>query len=202
MARWLHNEQIAPKAVYRNLITAALLQWNELRVEIALDTSGLWNRFVIVRVSVIYRGRAIPLAWKVLERKSVSVSFSDYADLLWTVRQMIPLSCKMLLLADREFVDSELMCFARQFQWDYILRAQSSLWVHHKGHASVKLGQLVPPQGQIYLIPAAKVTANHFGPVALAMAYVRTQGGYPRWFLLTNTAPLWLPSRTTPCVSL
>jgi hypothetical protein len=189
ISRWLHNEQIVPKQVYRNLITAALLQWNELRVEIALDTSGLWNRFVIVRVSVIYRGRAIPLAWKVLERKSVSVSFSDYADLLWAVRQMLPFSCKVLLLADRGFVDTELLFFARQFQWDYILRAKSSLWVHRKGHASVKLGQLLPPQGQIHLIPAAKVTAKHFGPLALAIAHVRTQGGYQRWFLLTNTAP-------------
>ena len=186
---WLHNEQIVPNAIYRNLITTALLNWNQLRVEIALDTSSLWNRFVIVRISVIYRGRAIPLAWKVLERKSVSVSFSEYADLLWAVRQRMPFSCKVLLLADRGFVDKELLFFAQQFKWDYILRAKTSLWVHRKGQASLKLGQLLPPPGQIHLIKEAKVTAQYFGPVAIAIAHVRTQKGYPAWFLLTNTSP-------------
>lgn len=189
ISRWLHNEHIVPKEIYRNLGTAALLQWNETRLEIALDTSCLWERFVIVRVSLIYRGRAIPLVWKVLEGKSASVSFSDYADLLWTLRQMLPSSAKVLLLADRGFVDTELMFFASQFQWDYILRAKTSLWVHRKGHDPVKLGQLLPPQGKIHLFKTAKVTAKQFGPLAIAIAHVRTQAGYQPWFLLTNTSP-------------
>ena len=51
-------------------------------VQLALDSSVLWNRYVIVRVSLVYRGRALPLAWKVVEQGSASVGFSDYAPLL------------------------------------------------------------------------------------------------------------------------
>ncbi len=36
-------------------------------VELALDSSLLWNRFVVVRIALIYRGR-MPLAWLVLEQ--------------------------------------------------------------------------------------------------------------------------------------
>lgn len=189
VSRWLHNEKIIPKQVYRNLITSALIQWSQERVEIAIDCSGLWERFVIIRISLIYRGRAIPLAWKVLERKSVSVSFSDYADLLWTVQHLVPLSSKVLLLADRGFVDKALIGFAQTFKWDYIIRGKSSLLVQRKGHAPTKLGLLVPPKGQIHLIKEATITGKQIGPLALALAHVRTKRGYQTWFLLTNTSP-------------
>ncbi len=189
IARWLQNEKIKPKQVYRNLLNAALIEWDQKQVEIALDCSSLWERFVIVRISLIYRGRALPLVWKVLERKSVSVSFGDYADLLWFVAQMIPATSKVLLLADRGFVDSKLIEFTQSFHWDYIIRGKSSLWVHRQGHASTKLGLLTPAKGQILLIKAAKITEKYIAPVALALAHVRTQRGYQTWLLLTNTSP-------------
>ena len=37
---------------------------------VALDTSMLWNTYCMVRLSVIYRGRAVPLVWCVLEHGS------------------------------------------------------------------------------------------------------------------------------------
>lgn len=189
IARWLHNEKIIPKQVYGSLITAALIEWSQERVEIAIDCSGLWERFVIIRISLIYRGRAIPLAWKVLERSSVSVSFSDYADLLWAVYQMVPRTSKVLLLADRGFVDKALIGFAQEFNWDYIIRGKSSLWVQRKGHPPTKLGLLAPPKGQIHLIKESTITGKQIGPVALALAHVRTKRGYQTWCLLTNTSP-------------
>jgi hypothetical protein len=46
---------------------------------LALDVSVIKGTpFVLIRVSLIYRGRAIPLAWRVLCHASASVSFSDY----------------------------------------------------------------------------------------------------------------------------
>ena len=51
----------------------ALAGWGEYKL--ALDTSTLWDKYCIIRISVTYRGRAIPMVWKVLEHKSSNVSY-------------------------------------------------------------------------------------------------------------------------------
>jgi len=84
-------------------VVAALLHWREQQVELALDSSLLWNRFVVVRIALIYRGRALPLAWLVLEQASASVSFENYAALHPEVMRLLPAGCHVILLADRGF---------------------------------------------------------------------------------------------------
>jgi hypothetical protein len=189
MSRWLHNERIEVGKVYQQLITAALVEFSGERVEVALDSSILWNRDVIIRLALVYRGRAIPLTWKVLERASTSVGFSDYADLLWYAARLLPLSCRVLLLADRGFVDVELMKQTTLLGWDFLIRAKSSLLVDRPGHDQTQLGRLTPPKGEIHLIEVAQVTAQRFGPVSLALAHMRTPKGYQVWLLISSAPP-------------
>ncbi len=129
LSRWLHNRKIQPGSVYRNLVVAALMHWREQRVELALDSSLLWERFVVVRISLIYRGRAIPLAWLVLEQASASVSFVNYAALLPEVMRLLPAGCDGHLLADRGFADTHLMQLALDQGWHFAIRLKASLWV-------------------------------------------------------------------------
>ncbi len=46
---------------------AAISDWNEQRLYLALDTTVLWNRYCMIHLSVICGGRAIPLIWKVID---------------------------------------------------------------------------------------------------------------------------------------
>ncbi len=41
----------------------------------------LWNQYCLIRVAVVYRGRAVPVAWRVLEHSSSSVKIATYKDL-------------------------------------------------------------------------------------------------------------------------
>jgi len=61
-ARWLNNEKIQEAWIYRQLAQKALASWRGEKIFLALDSSSLWDRFVIVRVALIYRGRALPLS--------------------------------------------------------------------------------------------------------------------------------------------
>jgi hypothetical protein len=189
ISRWLHNERIEVGRVYGKLITAALVEWRQERVELALDSSSLWGRYVIVRLALIYRGRAIPLTWKVLERKSTSVALGDYADLLWHAARLLPQPCRVLLLADRGFVDVELMKLATLLGWDFVIRAKTSLLVYRAFQAESKLGRLTPPKGEVHLIEVAQVTKQRFGPLSLALAHMRTPRGYQVWLLLSSQPP-------------
>ena len=65
-ARFLHNRTIDPKAWYKPVIQSVLKDWPANSIlSIALDTTAL-TPFVLIRVSLIYRGRAIPLAWRAM----------------------------------------------------------------------------------------------------------------------------------------
>jgi hypothetical protein len=81
-SRWLNNHRIKSQPLYGPLIEQALIGWVGKQVYIALDTSMLWNTYCMIRLSFIYRGRAIPLTWKVIEHGSAVVSFDVYQDLL------------------------------------------------------------------------------------------------------------------------
>src|SRR5918996_5392600 len=66
LTRWLENERIAVHTLYGPLIQQAIAKWGDQRLYLALDTSMLWHPYGLVRISLVYRGRAIPLVWTVL----------------------------------------------------------------------------------------------------------------------------------------
>jgi len=78
--RWLDNETIEVPTLYGPLMQQALVGWFGKRLYGALDTSMLWNTYCIVRLSVIYRGRAIPLVWCVLAHGSATVAYEVYKE--------------------------------------------------------------------------------------------------------------------------
>jgi hypothetical protein len=186
ISRWLHNPKIKPDAVYRDFVTGALLSWSEQTALLALDSSVLWEKYVIVRISLVYRGRALPLAWKVLKQGSASVSFVSYAPVLQEASRLLPPHCHAVLLADRGFVDVDLMQLAVRLGWHFTIRTKGSLWVYRAFKPRCKVSALVPPQGEIRLISTIQVTERRFGPVHLVLAHVRTAKGYELWALISD----------------
>ena len=82
LSRWLHNPKINPMAVYLPFVQQALLEWTGETMYLALDTSQLWNRYAIVRLALVYRGRALPLGWTVLNSGSATVALERYQSIL------------------------------------------------------------------------------------------------------------------------
>ena len=153
---------------------------------LALDSSMLWGRYVIIRVSLVYRGRALPLAWKVLEHGSASVSFDEYKSILEEASRLLPLHCEVVLLADRGFAHVDLMQLAVRLGWHFNIRVKGNLFVHRAFKPSCKMSQLAPPKGEIRLIHTVQITQRRFGPVHLVLAHVKTQKGYEQWMLVSD----------------
>ncbi|QZZ22834.1 hypothetical protein J5X98_11075 [Leptothermofonsia sichuanensis E412] len=76
--RWLHNSRINVHRLYKGLVQTALADWQGEVLYVSLDTSLFWNQYCLVRLAVVHRGRALPIVWRVLKRRSCAVSFSDY----------------------------------------------------------------------------------------------------------------------------
>jgi hypothetical protein len=115
----------------------ALAQWGELALSVALDPSMLWNTYWLIRLSVIYRGRAVPLVWCGLQHGSAQVAFEVYRDLLARAAMLLPRRCRVIFLADRGFADTELMAHLRRLGWHWRIRIKSSFWLSRRGGASL-----------------------------------------------------------------
>ncbi|MGL4622792.1 MAG: hypothetical protein ACRCZS_27670 [Chroococcidiopsis sp.] len=124
--RWLNNPRINVHRIYKSLIKAALADWQEENIFLALDTSLFWERYCLIRLSVVHRGRALPVVWRVMAHESASVSFADYQEMIRQAQSRLPQSLKIVLLADRGFIHTELMTMlTTELGWHYRIRIKS-----------------------------------------------------------------------------
>lgn len=77
LSRWLHNSRINVQRLYSPLIQSALSDWGNEVMVLILDTTMLWEQYCLIRVCVKYRGRAVPVVWRVLSHESSSVALSE-----------------------------------------------------------------------------------------------------------------------------
>ncbi len=180
-ARFPHNPAIDPHEWYKPLEQSVLKDWPAgRRLYIALDTTAL-TLFVLIRVSLIYRGRAIPLAWRAMLRASTKVGFADYQPVLDRVHALLPAGMVVTLLADRGFVQEELLHYTHNHHWHFRLRLTCSTLVHLPQHKPCQIKELCPPVGHAYFFHNIAILGTAVGPVHLALACPQDQPDDPRY---------------------
>ncbi len=169
-SRWLHHPAISPPQWYRPVLQAALVDWpSKSRLYVALDRTAL-PPFVLIRASLVYRGRAIPLTWRAFRHRSTQVSFEAYQPVLNQVRAIMPPDMVITLLADRGFVHEQLIHYLRKQQWHFRLRLPGDTLVHLEAGPASPVRDLCPPAGESRFIPQVALLGTAVGPVHLAVA--------------------------------
>jgi hypothetical protein len=148
-ARWLENERIKVHALYGPPMQQAVAEWGSHSLSRALDTATLWNTYCLVRVSLVYRGRAVPLGWKVREHPSSSVTYAIYKDVLERVAELLPCQYTVVFTADRGFADTHLMEHLARLSWHWRIRIKGRFWMYRYGkrRCNVKRIPLAPGKG-------------------------------------------------------
>lgn len=185
--RWLDNAKIDVSAIYTSLVKAALKQWKiGMRVYVALDTSVIKGTpFALVRVSLIYRGRAIPLAWRVMVHDSATVGYNDYVKVLETALACLPTGLVVTLLADRGFVHGDLFHWLHQQHWHYRIRLTGDTLVRLSDRQMVPVAKLCPPKGAAHFYHNVYLLGAGIGPVHLALAQLEEPGQDP-WYVVSD----------------
>lgn len=124
--RFLDNSLVNVAAYYRPFIRAALAGWAGQHVLLAVDTTSPMGHCVVCRVSLVFRGRAIPIYWQIFETKSHTVSFESYRAVLEGAMELLPPRCTVTLLGDRGFGHRKLMRWCQGAGWHYLLRIKGS----------------------------------------------------------------------------
>ena len=169
--RWLSNSRINVQRFYQPFITSALADWPGHTLYVALDTTSVSGRLVIARTAAVYRGRAVPLAWQVFNRRSVMLAFDQYAGLVRYTAQLIPPGVTVVLLGDSGFRDVRLMALSRQLHWHFRLRLVESEHVWSGRRQSVPLSNWSLQPYQTCFLQRAQLTEQRYGPVNIAMAW-------------------------------
>lgn len=161
-SRWLHNPRINVQRLYSSLIQAALNKWEMSTITLIEDTSMLWDEYCLIRLSLQYRGRAVPIVWRVIRHGSSSVRFEVYQAMLKRAARLVPAGVSVCFLADRGFADTVLMGYLRdELHWHFRIRVKSNSWIHRTGKGWIQLNQYHLALGEMLLLHCVTLTKTH-----------------------------------------
>ncbi len=185
-SRWLHNSRINVQRLYSPLIAAALVNWGVSEISLIEDTTMLWDEYCLIRLSIQYRGRAIPLVWRVLRHGSSSVRFEIYQGMLKRAARLIPEGVSVRFLAARGFADTQLMRYLRdELQWHFRIRVKSNAWIYRPHRGWKRLNQYHLAAGESILLHGITLTKSR--PLSdLNLALGRDPLSGQLWFVATN----------------
>lgn len=109
--------------------------WQGTQLALTLDATTLNDRFVVLSVSVVYRGIGIPVAWTVLRAGRKQAWRREWLRMLRLVRPAIPPTWTVLVLADRGLYARWLFRRIVRLQWIPFLRINTGAKFRPTGQA-------------------------------------------------------------------
>lgn len=102
--------------------------WSRQQLAVALDATTLGQRFVVLTISVLYRGSAVPVAWKILHATEKHPWNPEWQTLLQPFQQVVPAGWQVIALADRGLYSKDLYQAIQNVGWHPLLR------INRQGH--------------------------------------------------------------------
>jgi hypothetical protein len=99
--RGSQRQALVVERCFAPLLAWVLRGWEGSQLALALDATPLGQRFVVLAISVVYRGCAIPVAWAVLPAGQKQAWRPVWLRLLGHLRPALPRSKLVIVLADR-----------------------------------------------------------------------------------------------------
>lgn len=148
---------------------------------------ALGDRLVVLAVSVLYRGCAIPVAWTVLVANEPQPWKREWLRLLRWLHRAVPRQMTVIVLTDRGISRPWLFRRIRRLKWHPLLRLTRCGSFRPQGQASFKpLSHFAPQVGQGWQGPGTLYQSNPLRCTLLC----RWEPGYEEaWLLITDLLP-------------
>jgi hypothetical protein len=128
-----------------------LAWWRGEALPLALDATDQRDRLVVLSVSVLYRGNAIPVAWHVTAANRPGAWLGPALDLVERLAPAVPAGTTVLLLADRGLWSPRLWAAIRAQGWPPLLRVRPDATCRPLGGKRVPARTLVPGPGHAWV---------------------------------------------------
>jgi len=149
------------------------------------------SRFGMLAVRLVYRERAIPLAWACYRPGEAPAPLPTLARrLIAEVAAVVPPDAHVVLLTDRGLSWPTLLDRCRQLGWSFLGRVQRTTRVRAPDGHTGPIGALAPRPGTRWRGPVRAF--RKAGWRDLNVVAVWRRGDDQPWLLLTDLAPDWV----------
>ena len=169
-SRWVDNQRIHYECYYlpyAQQLVASLAHHSGLAHEklvLIMDGSAVGRGCRTLMLSVVYKNRALPLAWLVEEGSKGCFSEEDHIALIQQVKEIVPEDADVILLGDGEFDGIHLQAEMDSYGWEYVCRTAKDTILYQDSEATSFEKLQVSPGGRITLFSVA-ITRKRYGPV-------------------------------------
>jgi hypothetical protein len=134
-------------------------------------------------------GRATPLLWKTVPKATLKDRRNDHEDtLLLRLRDAVPQTVAVTILADRAFGDQKLYALLRDLGFDYVIRFRGCIRVTNAAGEARKAQDWLRSNGRLLELRGAGVTADDTAVDRVVI--VRAAGMADAWFLASSRGDL------------
>ncbi len=185
--RWLKHDGQTVDGWFLPVAKALLANLAQQPLLLVLDGSVVGRGCIALMLSVVYHGRALPLAWVVVQGTKGHFPQATHCALLEQIQPLIPPTAEVTVLGDGEFDGTDVQAALRRLQWQYVCRTAPNLIMTVYGK-TLHIGDLAPTRGEVVAVRPAWITAEAYGPVSL-LAIWEVPYDAPI-YLVTNMADL------------
>ena len=186
LSRWINNEAIAFDLYFLPFVEPLLRNLAATRpLVLVMDGSTVARGCVTLMVSLLYAGRALPIAWLVIAGVKGHFPAETHVTLLREVKTRVPDSATVVLLGDGEFDSPELQAEADGYGWDYVCRTAKNIQIN-VNDAGLSLEDLGVTRGSRVFRKGVLFTKAAYGPVMVIA-----------WWGRDYTEPIYLVSNLT-----
>ena len=183
-----HRAQLELSDCWAPWLTWVLDGWQGRQLALALDATTVGQRFVVLVISVLYRGCAVPVAWKVLRATSKHPWQPEWVALLEHFHQVVPSGWTVIVLADRELYAKWLFQAIVGLGWHPLLRINQQGQFRPQGWYHCPFTTLVPRVGRRWAGPGIAFTGKDT-QLACTLLGWWDAGHQAAWLVLPDLPP-------------
>ncbi|HEY7031184.1 MAG TPA: transposase [Thermomicrobiales bacterium] len=176
-------------ACFAPLLRWALAWWRGKAVPLAIDATALGDKVVVLTVSVLYRGCAIPVAWHVLPANRAGAWVPPILALLDRLAPAVPTGMTVIVQTDRGLWSNRLWDGIRALGWHPLMRLQLAATFAPVGRQRVPVRTLVPGTGHAW-VGAGTAFKDRATRRDGTLLVVWDTGQQDPWVLVTTLPPV------------
>lgn len=164
--RWLANDTISPAIFFLPFAKALIRSLAHRTLVFIMDGSCVGRGCLTLMLSVVYRGRALPIAWLVVRGRKGHFPEDAHLALLHQLLPLVPPSASVVFLGDGEFDSILLQQTLTAAGWQYVCRTARHLPLCC-GEEWLTCAELAVARGDVVGVSDVGLTRQGYGPVTV-----------------------------------
>jgi len=173
-ARWLDNERILEEVYFLPYAEILLTHLALETLVLVMDGSVVGRGCVALMLHVLYKGRALPLVWRVRQGPKGHFPEELHIALVALMRACLPEGTQVVVLGDGEFDGTTLQATLNEAGWGYVCRTAQSTVATWDGETFRldTLGACSKP-GTLIALKEVQITRDAYGPVMVLSCWAK-----------------------------